>query len=44
MPGGMRAWDLITDKDQAVATGLYIFSVKNLKNGKVKTGKFLVVK
>lgn len=43
-PGGMRAWDLVTDNDQAIATGLYIYSVKNLKNGKIKTGKFLILK
>ena len=42
--GGEHAWDLVTDNDQAIATGLYIFSVKNLSNGNIKTGKFLIVK
>jgi len=42
--GGEHAWDLITDSDQAIATGLYVFTVKNKSNGKIKTGKFLVVK
>lgn len=42
--GGEHAWDLITDNDQAIATGLYLYSVKDLKSGKVKTGKFLIVK
>ncbi|MFZ2324033.1 MAG: hypothetical protein WAV89_10085 [Ignavibacteriaceae bacterium] len=42
--GGEHAWDLITDYDQAVATGLYLFTVKNSKTGDIKTGKFLVVK
>jgi hypothetical protein len=42
--GGEHAWDLITDNDQAIATGLYLYTVKNNKNGTIKTGKFLVIK
>ncbi len=42
--GGEHAWDLITDNDQAIATGLYLFTVKNSKTGNIKTGKFLVIK
>jgi hypothetical protein len=42
--GGEHAWDLITDNDQAIATGLYLFTVKNNKNGNIKTGKFLIIK
>lgn len=42
--GGEHAWDLITKFDQAVATGLYLFSVKNTDTGEIKTGKFLVIK
>ena len=42
--GGEHAWDLITDNDQAIATGLYLFTVKNNKNGDIKTGKFLIIK
>ena len=44
MAGGEHAWDLITDNDQAIATGLYLFTVKDSNTGKIKTGKFLVVK
>ncbi len=44
MPGGLHAWDLITKADQAVATGLYLFTVKNLETGEIKRGKFLVIK
>lgn len=44
MPGGLHAWDLITSADQAIATGLYLFTVKNLDNGDIKRGKFLVIK
>lgn len=42
--GGEHAWDLVTDNDQAIATGLYLFTVKNRRNGNIKTGKFLVIK
>ena len=42
--GGEHAWDLLTDSDQAIATGMYLFTVKNNGNGEIKTGKFLVVK
>ena len=44
MSGGEHAWDLVTDSDQAIATGLYLFTVKNKKNGNIKRGKFLVIK
>jgi len=42
--GGEHAWDLLTDSDQAIATGMYLFTVKNNNNNEIKTGKFLVVK
>ena len=42
--GGEHAWDLVTDNDQAIATGLYLFTVKNTANGQIKTGKFLIIK
>ncbi len=42
--GGEHAWNLITKFDQAIATGLYLFSVKNSDTGEIKTGKFLVIK
>jgi hypothetical protein len=44
MSGGEHSWDLITDGDQAIATGLYLFSVKDRATGNIKTGKFLVIK
>ena len=44
MSGGEHAWDLISSSDQAIATGLYLFTVKDNDNGKVKRGKFLVIK
>lgn len=44
MTGGEDAWDLITDHDQAVATGLYLFTVKDKKTGNILRGKFLIIK
>lgn len=44
MSGGEHAWDLITKDDQAIATGLYLFTVKNNKTGFIKKGKFLIIK
>jgi hypothetical protein len=42
--GGEHAWDLITRFDQAIATGLYLFSVKDTETGDTQTGKFLIIK
>ncbi len=42
--GGEHAWDLITRYDQAIATGLYLFTVKDLDTRVIKRGKFLVIK
>lgn len=42
--GGEHAWDLITDNDQATATGLYLFTVEDLDTGDIKRGKFIIIK
>ena len=42
--GGEHAWDLITKFDQAIATGLYLFSVRDPETGETQTGKFVVIK
>ncbi len=42
--GGEHAWDLITKSDQAIASGLYLFTVKDLNSGQIKKGKFVIVK
>ena len=44
LPGGLHAWDLISAHDQAIATGLYFFSVEDLDTGDIQTGKFVVIK
>ncbi|MFQ6608474.1 MAG: hypothetical protein ACE5EE_08045 [Fidelibacterota bacterium] len=47
--GGEHAWDLITRHDQAISTGLYLFTVENLDEqsslfGSIKEGKFVIIK
>ncbi|NLP10204.1 hypothetical protein GX408_07390 [bacterium] len=44
LPGGLHAWDLISSYDQAIATGLYFFSVKDMETGEIQTGKFVIIK
>ncbi len=44
MTGGEEPWDLLTDSDQAIATGLYLFTVKDIHTGNIKRGKFLIIK
>ncbi len=42
--GGEHGWDLVTKDDQALATGLYLFTVEDLQSGEIYRGKFLVIK
>lgn len=44
LAGGMAAWDTITRNDQAIATGLYLFSVEDRDSGARHVGQFLVIK
>ena len=44
MSGGEHAWDILSDNQQAVASGLYLFTVEDKSNGNIKTGKFLIIK
>ena len=44
LSGAAFAWDLITDRGQAVASGLYIWTVEDHTGGPVQRGKLLVVK
>src|SRR4030095_16182971 len=43
-PGGEHAWDLVTKNEQAIASGLYMFTVRDSNTGEVKKGKFVIVK
>jgi len=42
--GGIHAWDLVTKSDQALATGLYLYTVEDNSSGELFRGKFAVIK
>jgi len=42
-PSGDESWDLLTQNDQYISSGLYIFVVKS-EAGEMKIGKFAVIK
>jgi hypothetical protein len=44
LSGGTFAWNLITRQGQAIASGLYLFTVEDLESGRTERGKFLVIK
>jgi hypothetical protein len=44
LSGTTFGWNLITTEGQAVATGLYLFTVEDRDTGKRTIGKFLIVK
>jgi len=44
LSGTVYAWDMITARGQAIAAGLYLFSVRDRDTGDVQRGKFLIVK
>ena len=44
LSGGTFAWDLITDRGQAAATGLYLWTVEDRDGGPTQRGKLLIVK
>lgn len=44
LSGGSWAWNLISREGQAIASGLYLWTVEESGSGNVERGKFLVVK
>ncbi len=42
--GGEHAWDLLTQSNQILARGIYIFTVEDLDTGKLYKSKFLIIK
>ena len=42
--GGEHAWDTVTESDQALASGLYFYTVEDFDNGDIHRGKFMVIK
>jgi hypothetical protein len=44
LSGTTFGWNMITTEGQAVATGLYLFTVEDKSSGDRTVGKFLIVK
>ena len=41
---GQQAWDVLTENNRPVASGLYIYVVENLDTGDVQRGKLVIIK
>jgi len=41
---GYEDWNLTSSVGQAISSGIYLFTVKDTKTGKVQVGKFVVIK
>jgi hypothetical protein len=44
LSGGTAAWDLLSWNNQPIATGLYLFSVRDRDTDRMQTGRFMVLK
>lgn len=44
MSGGEHAWDILTDFKTQLTTGVYLFTVKDINSGEVRSGNFAVIK
>jgi hypothetical protein len=42
--GGEHSWDLLTNQNQILSRGIYLFSVRNTESGEFYTGQFTVLK
>jgi hypothetical protein len=42
--GGEHAWDLLNDSKTQIATGVYLFTVKDLNSGNIQSGSFAIIK
>lgn len=41
---GFEDWNLTSSVGQAISSGIYLFTVEDLKTGKVQVGKFVIIK
>jgi len=42
--GGEHAWDLLNDSKTQIATGVYLYTVKDLNSGTIQSGSFAIIK
>jgi hypothetical protein len=41
---GYEDWNLTSNVGQTVASGIYLFTVEDTKNGDIQTDKFVIIK
>ena len=41
---GYEDWNLTSSIGQAISSGIYLFTVEDVANGKVQVGKFVIIK
>lgn len=41
---GKEPWDILSEPDRAIASGLYIYVVEDLATGKIQRGKLVIIK
>ena len=41
---GIHSWDMLSKNDQIIASGVYLYSVKDHDTGNVKVDKFVLIK
>ncbi len=44
LPGGEHAWDIQSNANQILTTGLYLYTVKDVASGEIQTGKIVIIK
>lgn len=44
LAGGEHAWDILSENGLVPASGLYLFSVRDLDTGETQTGKFVILR
>lgn len=44
LAGGEHAWDIQSNANQILTTGLYLYTVKDVSSGEIQTGKIVIIK
>lgn len=44
LAGGEHAWDIQSNANQILTTGLYLYTVKDVASGEIQTGKIVIIK
>ena len=44
LSGGEHSWDILSESGLSLSSGLYLFTVKDLDNSELQTGKFAIIR